>query len=552
MAALVVLMLVFRGRPNLWRAAGLVAGPSIMLLVVAVSHYRDRVQVPPPASTAGLILTGVIFAVVFLLFLFGARLASRRPASFSVLFNVTGAILLSIGVVWLATSRPDSPAPDVGVAESGQMEITDTGLRVLLIGFDGGTWTMFDPMLKRGELPTFRKLLSEGSQASVETILPTLSPIIWTSVASGKVSQKHGIYDVVRTEMPLGLPKARCAPLRMVYLTKMMKYAIRIADGFGLFDMDLYSSNDVRVRRIWDILTDFGFSSVVIEWYTLHPVRPLDGIQVSDRFHNITKITGDVAGFVYPDTLEPLFRKVVVTPEEIPDQSLMSLLDSRNLDRQIFEQLVDIRPVFYDLGRKTIARDLTTIALTQLACGRVRDWRLNATYFRAVDTFGHLAWDDMRRPSEDVEKHPRRRFRPVVENYYRQWDGMLGDVLQLADENTVIIIVSDHGFEDYYAHSRGPKGFFIMSGGPTLPRSERLEISIYDIAPTVLALLGLPVPDDMDGRVLKEMIDPAFWASHPVRTVATYERQSEREEMSSSTEADEELVDQLRALGYIR
>jgi hypothetical protein len=547
-----VLMLILRGRGNLGRAAGLLAGPSFMLLVLAVSHYRDRIQTPHPASTAGLVVTGLIFAAALLFFVFVSRSASRKPSVYSRLFNFAGVLLLCVGIVWLATSHSSSAVPTAQAADMERVQIADTGLRVLLIGFDGGTWSMFDPLLRDGDLPTFHKLISQGVTANVETIIPTLSPIIWTSVASGKVYEKHGIYDVVRTEMPLGLPKARCAPLRMLYLTKLMKYAIRLADRIEVFDMELYSSNDVRVQRLWDILADLGFRSVVIEWYTSHPVRPLDGVQVSDRFHNITRISGDVSGFVYPDTLQPLFREAVVPPEEISDQRLMSLLDSRDLNSETFQQVVDIRPVFYDLGRRTIARDLTTIALTRLACREVPDWRLNATYFRAVDTFGHVAWDDMRRPSDNLEDHPRRRLRPVVENYYRQWDSMLEEVLELADEKTVIILLSDHGFEDYYAHSRAPKGFLVMSGGPTRTLTDRFEISIYDIAPTVLALLGVPVPEDMDGRVLKEMVDPAFWASYPVQTVATYEQGTEREELSASTEVDEELVDQLRALGYIR
>ena len=58
-----------------------------------------------------------------------------------------------------------------------------------------------------------------------------------------------------------------------------------------------------------------------------------------------------------------------------------------------------------------------------------------------------------------------------------------------------------------------PEGVFLAAGGPVLP-GVSVAPSIYDIAPTVLALLGMPVPDDMPGRVIEEIVEPAFWAEH--------------------------------------
>ena len=50
----------------------------------------------------------------------------------------------------------------------------------------------------------------------------------------------------------------------------------------------------------------------------------------------------------------------------------------------------------------------------------------------------------------------------------------------------------------------GPEGYFVMAGPGVPPRGEIRELSLLDVAPTVLYLMGLPVPEDMEGRVLVE------------------------------------------------
>ena len=96
-----------------------------------------------------------------------------------------------------------------------------------------------------------------------------------------------------------------------------------------------------------------------------------------------------------------------------------------------------------------------------------------------------------------------------------------------------------------------PEGIFLMAGGPTLVGVPRGRMHIYDVAPTILALLGLPVPLDMDGRVAEEFVDPAFWAAHPIQFIPTYESHSNSKPDGVEFELDEEDVEQLKALGYL-
>jgi hypothetical protein len=66
---------------------------------------------------------------------------------------------------------------------------------VVLIGLDGADWNIIHPLFERGKLPHIARFVEEGSWGVLETMRPTKSPVIWTSIATGKSMLKHGILD---------------------------------------------------------------------------------------------------------------------------------------------------------------------------------------------------------------------------------------------------------------------------------------------------------------------------------------------------------------------
>jgi predicted AlkP superfamily phosphohydrolase/phosphomutase len=98
-------------------------------------------------------------------------------------------------------------------------------------------------------------------------------------------------------------------------------------------------------------------------------------------------------------------------------------------------------------------------------------------------------------------------------------------------------------------HGRKTPGIFIAAG-PDIDSEVDLENPrVIDIPPTVLHAIGLPVGEDFAGRVMTEIFTASFVASHPLRTIPTWGERVEGDNRAS--EVDDELVDQLRALGYI-
>jgi arylsulfatase A-like enzyme len=153
----------------------------------------------------------------------------------------------------------------------------------------------------------------------------------------------------------------------------------------------------------------------------------------------------------------------------------------------------------------------------------------------------------------------------------------VGELSARLDENTVLLIISDHGFQsggdapktisvdeagDGFSEPSFDRvtvgqpgvhhadGILIASGGPVVP-GEIEQTTLYDIAPTALALLGLPVPEDMPGRVIDEIVSEAHWEAHPIERIDSYESRIERAPTSAEGAQDEEWLQMLKALGYI-
>ena len=164
----------------------------------------------------------------------------------------------------------------------------------------------------------------------------------------------------------------------------------------------------------------------------------------------------------------------------------------------------------------------------------------------------------------------------IITSMYRFHDILLGRLLDLVGPNTTVILLSDHGF--YHNHLRpkvrehfrepskkfglamNPIRWHRLQGsfaavGPGIKRDELFYgTSLLDIAPTILALLGLPIPDDMDGRVLTRI----FAEPVELERIASYEPPHENDgihrnvsDEESNPWATRQALEQLAALGYI-
>jgi predicted AlkP superfamily phosphohydrolase/phosphomutase len=203
----------------------------------------------------------------------------------------------------------------------------------------------------------------------------------------------------------------------------------------------------------------------------------------------------------------------------------------------------------------------------------------------ANDPICHTFWHFYEPEKYDgVDPEQAKRLGQLIPNIQRHNDRFLAQVLSKIDPDTVVILISDHGFknsnriptpeetEKYSgrfdelwegAEEEGVvavgqsgrhtiNGIIIAAGGP-IKKGVETKAHLYDIAPTVLALLGLPVPEDMPGRVLEDIIEPEFFEQHPIRTIDSYENYLELPRVAVAEDTpDEEALEMLRSLGYIQ
>jgi predicted AlkP superfamily phosphohydrolase/phosphomutase len=415
--------------------------------------------------------------------------------------------------------------------------------RLLVVALDGATWTWMTPLIDQGRLPVLGKLLARGSWASLETLEPTVSPAIWTTIATGTLPERHGIFGF---------------------------------DGVPGRTMEtLPNAGMRRVKAWWEMLDAAALTSGTIGWWASWPTDPLrpGSYMVSDRVTYtrmeaaIERSTLDALDTQPPDLLADV-RGLVERPNEIDRGEAKRFLHLT--DQEVDRFLLSAN---YTMGRYLPEfkyayqsdRSSWKIALELIA---QRPVDLAAVYFSGIDTVSHLYWHFSFPESQvgrGVAKKKIDRFGDVIPLYYELMDRYIGDLLDVAGEGVTVMVISDHGFGatgklpwsgGHGKLTRGapiaPPGVLILSGpGIAGGGAELSRASVIDITPTLLALLGLPVAEDMPGRPLVE----AF-ADRPNSEVSRITSWEEVGSPRSSQvvpvdpRADAERMEKFRALGY--
>lgn len=449
---------------------------------------------------------------------------------------VSWAVMLGLWAAACAPAGTDAPVP--AHEEAAPAAATVPGRKVLLIGLDGADWDIIDPLVARGELPHLRRLASEGARARLRTITPVLSPVVWTSMATGKGPAKHGIVD----------------------------FLARAADG----SMVPVTSNLRQSRALWNLLGDAGVPVAITAWWATWPAENVRGFMVTDRiayqlFHDVvaepasTDPTENARGKTWPRELYGDLVPLIARPDSVDDAAVARLVDLEALgdaDADDRERLDSLR---------TIVASTRTYEAIGLELLRRQPRGFHAIYNESTDTLAHLFMPFRPPRRAGIDDRRSAAFGGVVDAAYREADAMVGRVVERIGPDWNVIVVSDHGFRHGDNRpatdsrvDRGPGadwhdrfGVLILSGPDVRRGAGVADASILDVAPTLLALYGLPVADDMDGRVLVEAIEPAFLEAHPVRTIPTYEIGERAVEEVVPSAQDPELMAKLRALGYI-
>jgi predicted AlkP superfamily phosphohydrolase/phosphomutase len=413
--------------------------------------------------------------------------------------------------------------------------------RVLFVGLDGATLRLIDPLLEQGRLPHLAEIARSGVSGPLRSEPPLLSPRIWNTVATSKPPAEHGILGWVWLD-DSGTPR-------------------------------LYTGNDRKVHALWNIVSDADLRVGVVNWLTTQPPSKVNGVVVSDHmFPAMVDWSMDFSWWAtrlqYPNASLPLVSPGHHVSFAYPPEWMARVAALRDVTDPL-TQIAD--PFAGDAVRMGPSRSAELslhyradefAARVALAVDEAVRPDLLMVYLPGIDKVSHHLW----RSVEDQRLYPEALRRPpelravrarALESYYEFVDALLGRLLEGFAASDLVMVVSDHGFEAEVIES--PTA--ILTGGHSSPlvadgilfargrgvwRGERVfSTSIYDVTPTVLAWLGLPVGEDMQGRVAH------FLEARPVATVTTHDVRPVERLGGASPEVEDAIVEQLRGLGYV-
>ena len=409
--------------------------------------------------------------------------------------------------------------------------------KLLLIGWDAADWRVITPLVDAGKMPHLERLINDGVSGNLATLQPALSPMLWTSIATGKRPYKHGVHGFSEPDPISG--------------------AIRPVTNLSR-----------TTKAMWNILNQEGLHPIVIGWWPSHPAEPLTrGVMVSNHYQRATGNSFQEwkmqPGCVYPQRLGHVLSEIRLHPTDIEQDVLFTVLPAlQQMDQGELDKVRE-DPRLKSLMR--ILADCTTIHSAATALLQNEPWDLAAVYYDAIDHFGHgfMRYHPPRR--DWISEEDFHIWKDVIESGYRYHDMMLGVLMHLAGEDATVVVMSDHGFHPDHmrpraipiepagpAHEHRQLGILAAKGPGLRQDSLIFGSTVIDICPTVLHHFGLPVGQDMDGRILLDLwktpAEPRFIPSWDDVPGDDGQHPPDKQIAPAESKA---AIDQLVALGYI-
>ncbi|UCG52659.1 MAG: alkaline phosphatase family protein [Candidatus Latescibacterota bacterium] len=449
-------------------------------------------------------------------------------------------------------------------SKTGRDSRSDTRPPILFFAIDGLEWNVVKPLLEKGKLPTIAGLMERGVFGYLESMIPTYSAVIWTSIATGKVPAKHGIKHFV--------------------------YEVGKAKD-GSKEFRYYTSGHRKTKALWNILSDHDQVVHCVGWWMTFPAEQINGVMVSQ--------TNTTAALKKPQRAlwKGLLLKGVegqVHPAERQNRVMDILEDVDDSLDQITEDifgrpphpLTEFSRMMWDQTLWAFRADATYVRAARDILETGEPFDLFSIYVGGPDVAGHRFWryaypsEFDNPPDEDQIEN----FGEVINDHYIYVDRIIGEFMELAPDDATVIIASDHGMhsinnERVFRHTDNmietnsahhldaPPGVFIAAGTGIQKPTETTPIDnldlptmntvggVMDILPTMLVLRDIPIGEDMDGTPMRGTIDLDLIKNTGIRYIPTHDTPewlAGRHKRIREAVDQTERLEQLRSLGYIK
>lgn len=358
--------------------------------------------------------------------------------------------------------------------------------RLLLVGWEAADWKLLNPLLDAGQLPMLNRLVEAGAMGDLFSTTPAVTAAQWTSLATGKRAWQHGI----TLSRELAPDRERHQPI---------------------------SATGRCCRPVWEMLAARNHRTVAVGWPATQHSRFTGGSLVSDRYSEPTVGPGikpwppAITGTYAPAELGATLDAIRMSPEDIQvDVMSQYVPEWKRIDQKHDRRLGQLRVVL----AKDFCHQAAAIQLMQAG-----EWDFAAVRFPALGFLIQMFLAFQAPQQNWVTELDFQLYSGVVAQHCRMLDRMLAALCHVAGSQTTVMLVSPHGAArpnlpptGYPANNeeawKTPHGLFLVSGPGFASDGLVYGAGVLDVAPTILTSFGLPLGEDMEGRVLVEAFSP--------------------------------------------
>lgn len=256
--------------------------------------------------------------------------------------------------------------------------------KVFCVGLDGGTFDLIDPFVKEGHLPNIKRLIEDGTRATLNSVILPFTPQAWGSFMTGVNPGKHGVFGFKQK-----------------------------ADSD--YSFQFVNNRSLKTKTLWNILSEMNKKVILINIPMMYPPEQGNGILIGGM-----DSPGEDSDFTFPPEIKELLRKI--TEDYIIHLHVgAGYLDNDDKRRIAIENLL----------KMIHAREKVVLYFM-----KNYPWNFFAVNFSATDQVQHHFWRYMRSDNE---------FRDAILTIYKRVDEAIGKIVNSLGEDSTLFIMSDHG-----------------------------------------------------------------------------------------------------------